>query len=506
MECSLELLERGLLVALQDLGAAGLTSAASEMASKGGGRRRHRRRARAAARAGHGAVRDHGLRVAGADALRRRARALDAVLAVCEHWETAAAAIGEVTDSGLVRVLDGGRVVGEMPVAALVDECPLYELDPRRAERAALPAAGAGARLRGPRRGAARAAALAEHRRPPAAVRAVRLRSCSRAPCAAPAQADAAVLALPERDGADARRSRSRSTATARRVAADPYRGTRRGGARVRREPRLRRRRAARADQLPELRQPREAAHRLAADRVACAGSATPAARSGSRSSAATSRSTTRAPTARSTRRRSSAWSASCPTSHRAGRLGFRAEGDRIALVGVFAPDIRGSELARLGGAELPDARCPNATSRASARPSRRSATPCARGALASAHDIAEGGLATALAECCLAGGLGAEVVPRRHGQAAARAVRRGARRLRRHRRRLRAARARRARPAADRRLGQRQPADDRRRRGADRAVARACCARRTARWLRCSTDRGRDGCAGSWPASGRHW
>src|ERR687888_243904 len=36
MECSLELLDRGLLVALQDLGAAGLTSSASEMASKGG--------------------------------------------------------------------------------------------------------------------------------------------------------------------------------------------------------------------------------------------------------------------------------------------------------------------------------------------------------------------------------------------------------------------------------------------------------------------------------------
>src|SRR5439155_12535252 len=35
MECSLELLERGLLVSLQDLGAAGLTSAAAEMASKG---------------------------------------------------------------------------------------------------------------------------------------------------------------------------------------------------------------------------------------------------------------------------------------------------------------------------------------------------------------------------------------------------------------------------------------------------------------------------------------
>src|ERR1700691_2659015 len=36
LECSLELLERGLLVSLQDLGAAGLTSSASEMAYKGG--------------------------------------------------------------------------------------------------------------------------------------------------------------------------------------------------------------------------------------------------------------------------------------------------------------------------------------------------------------------------------------------------------------------------------------------------------------------------------------
>ncbi|HEX8160097.1 MAG TPA: AIR synthase-related protein, partial [Solirubrobacteraceae bacterium] len=35
LECSLELLERGLLVALQDLGAAGLSSSSAEMASKG---------------------------------------------------------------------------------------------------------------------------------------------------------------------------------------------------------------------------------------------------------------------------------------------------------------------------------------------------------------------------------------------------------------------------------------------------------------------------------------
>src|SRR5437763_15018298 len=35
MECCLDLLDLGLLVSLQDLGAAGLTSSASEMASKG---------------------------------------------------------------------------------------------------------------------------------------------------------------------------------------------------------------------------------------------------------------------------------------------------------------------------------------------------------------------------------------------------------------------------------------------------------------------------------------
>jgi phosphoribosylformylglycinamidine synthase subunit PurL len=98
------------------------------------------------------------------------------------------------------------------------------------------------------------------------------------------------------------------------------------------------------------------------------------------------------------------------PDVRAAGRLGFRAEGDRIALVGAFAPEIRGSELARLGGAQLP-------TSLAECDPARVIATQLAvrdavrSGAIASAHDIAEGGLATALAECCLASGLGAEVV-----------------------------------------------------------------------------------------------
>jgi phosphoribosylformylglycinamidine synthase len=92
-----------------------------------------------------------------------------------------------------------------------------------------------------------------------------------------------------------------------------------------------------------------------------------------------------------------------------AGRLGFSSEGDRIAVVGDFAPELRGSELARLGGAELPAALadCDIARVRATQLAVRDAVRA---GAIASAHDIAEGGLATALAECCLAGGFGAEI------------------------------------------------------------------------------------------------
>jgi phosphoribosylformylglycinamidine synthase subunit PurL len=57
-------------------------------------------------------------------------RHLDEVIATCERWETGAVAIGEVTDTGRIRVLSGAEVVGDVPVRALVDECPLYDLDP----------------------------------------------------------------------------------------------------------------------------------------------------------------------------------------------------------------------------------------------------------------------------------------------------------------------------------------------------------------------------------------
>ena len=130
LECCLELLERGLLVSLQDLGAAGLTSSAGEMASKGG--------------VGIDIdVRQVPLReqdiepfeVMVSESQERMLAVvepsrLDEVVATCERWQTGSAAIGEITDSGHLRVLDDGVEVGDVPVSALVDECPLYDLEP----------------------------------------------------------------------------------------------------------------------------------------------------------------------------------------------------------------------------------------------------------------------------------------------------------------------------------------------------------------------------------------
>jgi phosphoribosylformylglycinamidine synthase subunit PurL len=130
LECCLELLDRGLLVSLQDLGAAGLTSSAGEMASKGGvGIDIDVRRV---------PLREEDMEpfeVMVSESQERMLAVvepsrLDEVVATCERWQTGAAAIGEITDSAHLRVLDDGVEVGDVPVSALVDECPLYDLEP----------------------------------------------------------------------------------------------------------------------------------------------------------------------------------------------------------------------------------------------------------------------------------------------------------------------------------------------------------------------------------------
>jgi phosphoribosylformylglycinamidine synthase len=99
------------------------------------------------------------------------------------------------------------------------------------------------------------------------------------------------------------------------------------------------------------------------------------------------------------------------PDARAAGRLGFAADGDAVAVVAArsWAPAAAGSELAKLRGeplspdlphADLGELRALHAAVRRGVR----------SGALRSAHDVAEGGLAIALAEACIASGRGADV------------------------------------------------------------------------------------------------
>jgi phosphoribosylformylglycinamidine synthase len=97
------------------------------------------------------------------------------------------------------------------------------------------------------------------------------------------------------------------------------------------------------------------------------------------------------------------------PDASRAGRLGFAQEGDAIAIVGQLVHDLTGSELAKLRGQPpAPGLPVMQAEAVRDAHAAVRDAVRSA--ALHNAHDIAEGGLAAALAECCLAGGIGATV------------------------------------------------------------------------------------------------
>ena len=132
LECSLELLASGLLVSLQDLGAAGLTSSAGEMASKGGvGVEIDVRRV---------PLREADMEpfeIMVSESQERmlavvRPEDTDAVIALCEKWQTGVATIGTVTDTGAMRILDDREEVGNVPVSALVDECPLYDLEPEK--------------------------------------------------------------------------------------------------------------------------------------------------------------------------------------------------------------------------------------------------------------------------------------------------------------------------------------------------------------------------------------
>jgi phosphoribosylformylglycinamidine (FGAM) synthase-like enzyme len=99
----------------------------------------------------------------------------------------------------------------------------------------------------------------------------------------------------------------------------------------------------------------------------------------------------------------------SLPDPARVAGLGFTRAGDSIALVGEFAPGYAGSELAKLRGAPV-SGPLPPLDEAAAARAHEHVRALVRSGAVRSAHDIAEGGIAVALAECCVAHRLGAWV------------------------------------------------------------------------------------------------
>ena len=143
LECSLELLDLGLLVALQDLGAAGLSSSSAEMASKG--------EVGLDIDVSLVPLREAGMEPWEIMISESQERMLcvctpervDEVVAVCEKWEVHGVRIGSVIEERVLRVLSDGDVVGEMPVEALVDDCPLYDLSPAPPSAGAVPGAGA---------------------------------------------------------------------------------------------------------------------------------------------------------------------------------------------------------------------------------------------------------------------------------------------------------------------------------------------------------------------------
>ena len=116
------------VLAMQDLGAAGLTSSAVEMAARGG--------LGVAVDVGRVPRRETGLTPFEVMLSESQERMLLLVRDgsqddVCRHfarWDLHAEVIGQVTDDGLISVRDGTETVAQLPVALLTDDVPAYDL------------------------------------------------------------------------------------------------------------------------------------------------------------------------------------------------------------------------------------------------------------------------------------------------------------------------------------------------------------------------------------------
>jgi phosphoribosylformylglycinamidine synthase II len=399
LECSLELLDRGLLVALQDLGAAGLSSSSAEMASKG--------EVGLDIDVARVPLREAGMapwEIMVSESQERMlcvctTERVDEVVAVCEKWEVHGVAIGSVIEERVLRVHDGDDVVGEMPVEALVDDCPLYDLSPAPPEAGLYPAPPRSLDSDDPRE-----ILLALLASPNIASRLplfqqydciVQSRTVRR-----PEQADAAVLLLPGGGAIGVSIDGS-----GRRVACDPYTGAVEAVlecsanlACVGAEPLgLTNCLNFGNPEKPHIAWQLTEAIRGLAD--ACRGLDVPVV-GGNVSLYNESGGGPIYPTP------VVGMVGELPVAARAGRSGFAAAGDAVGFAGLFRPGLPGSELAKLRGEELPTGLEP--IDIAAVRAAQEAIRDAVRaGEVSSAHDVAEGGFLVAVAECCLAGGIG---------------------------------------------------------------------------------------------------
>ncbi|MGA7854217.1 MAG: phosphoribosylformylglycinamidine synthase subunit PurL, partial [Candidatus Acidiferrales bacterium] len=127
LEACLEAMRTGAVVAIQDMGAAGLTSSSSEMASRGGlgieidlARVPQRETGMTPYEIMLSESQERMLLVA------ERGRERE-VFAVFHKWGLDAVEIGKVTEDGKLRVLNHGELAAEIPAHAIAEEGPRYE-------------------------------------------------------------------------------------------------------------------------------------------------------------------------------------------------------------------------------------------------------------------------------------------------------------------------------------------------------------------------------------------
>ncbi|SMB99830.1 phosphoribosylformylglycinamidine synthase subunit II [Thermanaeromonas toyohensis ToBE] len=134
IEACLEVVQEDLLVGMQDMGAAGITSSTAETAS----------------RAGTGMEidvdlvprREEGMTPYEVMLSESQERMLvipkkgceERVKEIFDRWGLEAVVIGRVTSDGVLRVKEKGRLVAEIPVRYLTEECPVYVRERRKPE------------------------------------------------------------------------------------------------------------------------------------------------------------------------------------------------------------------------------------------------------------------------------------------------------------------------------------------------------------------------------------